>query len=85
MPSGAPACRECGSDAETGWAEDADAWSAEIPTGYGPEEDFDYDEYLSREFPGHANSLSKQRIKKWVTCLFVVIVCLAILLWLLAP
>ena len=46
----ARACPECGADDETGWAEDADKWRADIPTGYGGDDDFDYDEYVRREF-----------------------------------
>ncbi|MHC4592013.1 MAG: zinc-ribbon domain-containing protein [Planctomycetota bacterium] len=46
----ARACPQCGSDDETGWAKDADKWQADIPTGYAKDEDFDYDEYIQREF-----------------------------------
>ena len=49
----AQACPECGSDERTGWAEDADKWAAGLPTGYSGEDDFNYDEYVRREFgPG---------------------------------
>ena len=36
---GASACRECGSDASTGWAEDADSLGVDLPAGYRREED----------------------------------------------
>lgn len=45
---GAKSCKECGSDAETGWAPEAKRWDAEIESG-----GFDYDEYITREFPEH--------------------------------
>ena len=45
VPSGAHACPECGADEETGWGEDAHAQSLGIP-----DEDFDYDEFVEREF-----------------------------------
>ena len=34
-------CRECGSDADTGWQDDAeiDYQSVDIPDGYGPDDD----------------------------------------------
>lgn len=37
---GARACRECGSDASTGWQDDEeiDYQSLDIPDGYGPDE-----------------------------------------------
>jgi len=50
--SGARACPECGSDEATGWAEDADKWAADIPAGYGGEDDFDYEDFVRREFGG---------------------------------
>ena len=50
MKAGAPACPECGSDSQTGWADGADRWAADIPTGYGRDDEFDYDEFVRREF-----------------------------------
>lgn len=46
---GARACRECGSEAGTGWAEDADSLGVDLPTGYRREEEFDYEEWLRKE------------------------------------
>lgn len=38
---GAAACRECGSDARTGWqsSEEIDYQSIEVPDGWGPEQE----------------------------------------------
>ncbi|MGD2175363.1 MAG: zinc-ribbon domain-containing protein [Candidatus Brocadiaceae bacterium] len=47
---GSPACPNCGSDEATGWAEDAHKWGAGVPTGYSEEDEFDYDEFIRREF-----------------------------------
>ena len=47
VPEKAKACPECGSDEETGWSDDGRADSLGIPT-----EDFDYDDYVKREFEG---------------------------------
>ena len=47
---GARACPYCGSDDETGWSEGADKWQGDIPAGYGSDEEFDYDEFIGREF-----------------------------------
>jgi hypothetical protein len=42
------ACRECGSCEATGWSEVAD--DQPYGTGYGEEQEFDYDEYVRQEF-----------------------------------
>ena len=48
VPRNAKACPGCGADENTGWAEDAQqATSADLGL---PEEDFDYDEFVNREF-----------------------------------
>jgi len=49
---GASACPECGSDEKTGWNEEAESGFTEYPAGYGKDTDFNYDEFLRREF-GH--------------------------------
>jgi len=45
IPSGAKACPECGSDEQTGWSEEARTDSLDLP-----EEDFDYGDFVKREF-----------------------------------
>jgi len=45
VPPRAKACPECGSDEQTGWSEEAHA------DGLGlPDEEFDYDDFVKREF-----------------------------------
>ena len=46
VPAKALACPECGSDAQTGWSEEAESFAGEIPTGYDEDPDFDYEEAL---------------------------------------
>ncbi len=47
VPPRARACPECGSDHQTGWAEGAE------PDGLSlPEENFDYEDFVKREFGG---------------------------------
>jgi len=46
VPASAPACPECGSDAQTGWSEDAEAWVGDLPTGYDDDADFDEQDTL---------------------------------------
>ena len=45
VPRGAKACPECGSDEKTGWSEDARYGGLDLP-----EENFDYNEFVEREF-----------------------------------
>ena len=47
VPPKARACPECGSDEQTGWSEEAYTGSLDLP-----EEHFDYDKYVTREFGG---------------------------------
>ncbi len=45
VPPGAKACPECGSDEKTGWSEEGRTGGLDLP-----EESFDYDDYVKREF-----------------------------------
>jgi len=76
--SGARFCRECGASEESGWNED-DGSAADETSGYGPDDDFDYDEYIAREFPDQTSPTSKQRIARWAMAVLVAIVVAALL------
>ena len=45
VPHNAKACPECGSDEKTGWSEEANTGSLDLP-----EENFDYSDFVKREF-----------------------------------
>ena len=45
VPPNAKACPECGADEETGWSEDAKTSGLDLP-----DENFDYGEFIKREF-----------------------------------
>lgn len=45
VPPGAKACPECGSDERTGWSDEARYDSLDLP-----DENFNYDEFVKREF-----------------------------------
>jgi len=45
VPPQAKACPECGSDEQTGWSEEAYAGGLDLP-----EETFDYEDFVEREF-----------------------------------
>lgn len=49
LPENARFCRECGADDDAGWNDAADTFD-----DYEHGEDFDYDEFVQREFPGSA-------------------------------
>ncbi len=82
---GASACRECGSDAETGWAEDADSGLADIPTAYGREEEFDYDQFVAREFPSHTNRTAQHSVRAWLFRAVLAVLLISFVLWALLP
>jgi ribosomal protein L40E len=62
VPAKASACPECGSDESTGWADEAGKWAADIPTGYADDEEFDYDDFIRREFAGKGRGVSGKSI-----------------------
>ncbi len=45
VPPNARACPECGADEQTGWSEEARSGGLDLP-----EEHFDYDDFVKREF-----------------------------------
>jgi hypothetical protein len=45
IPPKARACPECGADEKTGWSEEARASGLDLP-----DENFDYDDFVKREF-----------------------------------
>lgn len=45
VPKNAKACPECGSDETTGWSEETASGGLDLP-----DQDFDYDEFVGREF-----------------------------------
>lgn len=67
--AGSKACRECGSDAGTGWQdqEEIDYQSLEIPDGYGPDE--------------HASGTVNDAPRRWIVVTALLLA--ALLVWLL--
>lgn len=45
LPRNAKVCPECGSDEKTGWSDEAAAQGLDLP-----DENFEYDEFVKREF-----------------------------------
>lgn len=73
VPRGALACPECGADHDSGWREDADS-SDGLDL---PHEDFNYDEFVRREF---GSSFKPAGIKPlwWVTAILLIIASIAL-------
>jgi len=68
----AKACPQCGSDQKTGWSDEAQTDSLDLP-----DEKFDYDEYVQREFGGRN---IKPRGLNWFWWLIAVLLLVAIVL-----
>jgi hypothetical protein len=47
VPPRAKACPQCGADEQTGWSEAAQSSGLDLP-----DQDFDYDDFVEREFGG---------------------------------
>ena len=79
VPRNARACPGCGADETTGWAEDAQqATTSDLGL---PDEDFDYQEFVKREF-GRASP--KPRGIHWFWWVLAILLLAAILLtWIL--
>lgn len=75
VPLRARACPECGADEQTGWSEAARADGLDLP-----DDDFDYNDFVKREF-GSSSPLPRGiRWFWWVIALSVVAILVA--LWL---
>ncbi len=83
VPTGAASCRECGASDESGWDDD-DGIAGAFSEAYAPDTDFDYDEFINREFPEHAEPSAESQSTRWFAGLVVAIVCIAFLLYVLA-
>ncbi len=74
---GALGCRSCGSDSETGWSGLAEEMTADLGT---PLADFDYDEYLDREFSG-GSLVSKHGRRRLVLVLVLLAFIASLVVW----
>jgi len=68
VPHGALACPECGADHNSGWRQDA-----EMSDGVDlPDEDFNYDEFVRREF-GPSFKPSGMKMIWWITAIVILV------------
>ncbi len=73
VPAGAKACPECGSDETTGWSAEARTSGLNLP-----QEQFDYQDFVEREF-GRKNPVPRGLHWGWW---MVALLVLGIVLWL---
>lgn len=76
VPSGALACSECGADHNSGWREGA----AEEGGAGLPDEEFDYDDFVAREFGGSPKPAGIHTFW-WLTAIGVIVVLIALYLY----
>jgi zinc-ribbon domain len=67
VPPGAKACPECGSDEQTGWSEKAHYNNLDLP-----DEHFDYNDFVKREFGGDRTIPHGVRWFWWLAAILVV-------------
>ena len=73
VPRGAAACDDCGACAKSGWSGDTHEDGLDLP-----DDEFDYDEFVAREFGG--KPMRNPHIKKlwvWVALILFVILVLS--------
>jgi hypothetical protein len=75
VPRNASACPECGSCEETGWSTEAQSGSLGLP-----EEDFDYSDYVKREFGGRKTAPRGISRFWWVIAILVLALIIAAIL-----
>ena len=70
VPRGALACPECGADHESGWREGAETHEGlDLPED---EEEFDYDEFLQKEF-GSSPKPAGVKPVWWITAIVLIL------------
>jgi len=73
VPTGALACPECGADHNSGWREDANIVDALDM----PEEDFDYDEFIRKEFGSDSKPAGVSTVW-WIVSIVLLLVLLGL-------
>lgn len=83
VPANAKSCPECGSDERTGWNTEATAVDGlDLPAGYEGKDDFDYDEYVRKEFGWDRDRGSKPPIPaRQLLVPIIVVLLIAAFVW----
>ena len=72
VPASKHFCRECGASDEIGWEADG-PWDGGLSSG----EDFDYEEYIEREFPNDRPSAGKNQLVRFLFLTIIVLLCIS--------
>ena len=76
VPPGSLACPDCGADHNSGWRSDAD-----LHDGLDlPEADFDYDDFVRREFGSGVKPAGIKTIW-WITAIILLVLAIALYLF----
>ena len=79
VAAGARRCRECGASDEYGWNHD------QLEQNDCGDDDFDYDDYVAREFPGHADPDSPALMRRdwivWIIGLLIAALLMSTIWW----
>ncbi|MDA1050165.1 MAG: zinc ribbon domain-containing protein [Planctomycetota bacterium] len=73
VSAGASFCRECGASDESGWSE-------EVEEGFATDDDFDYGDYLEREFSIARPISPGARLRRAFVVTIIVLVCMSLVL-----
>jgi hypothetical protein len=73
VAAGARFCRECGASEESGWNEEGEE-------GFATEDDFDYDDYLEREFSITRPMSRGAQLRRAFIVAIILLVCISLVL-----
>ncbi|MEO8497067.1 MAG: zinc ribbon domain-containing protein [Planctomycetota bacterium] len=73
VAAGASFCRECGASDESGWSDEAEE-------GFATDDEFDYDDYLEREFSIAQPISPGARLRQAFVVAIIVLVCISLVL-----
>jgi len=76
VPTGARACPECGADEQTGWSERAHYENLGIP-----DDSFDYDEWIKREFETESPDEKRRRFWRIIGIVLLLLLAFPVLYW----
>ena len=80
VPAAASFCRHCGASEESGWNEsEADLYDHNA--GYADDDDFDYNEFITREFADRTSQSTSHKVTRWLMGIVVAVVCISLLVW----
>lgn len=73
VSAGASFCRECGASDDSGW-------NLEEEEGFASADDFDYDEFLDREFSIRRPISPRDKLRRMFTVAIIALVCISLTL-----